>query len=83
MKLAALASGGLDSSVMLRDLARRGTVCPVYVRTGLAWESAEIYWLERFLAAAEIGDHEPLTTLDLPVADGTEYYRPPAASRLP
>jgi 7-cyano-7-deazaguanine synthase len=69
MRVAALASGGLDSSVMLRDLARRATVCPVYVRTGLLWESAEIYWLERFLAEAEIGDHEPLTVLDLPVAD--------------
>jgi 7-cyano-7-deazaguanine synthase len=69
MKLAALASGGLDSSVMLRDLALRATVCPVYVRSGLLWESAEIYWLGRFLAEAEIAGCEPLTILDLPVAD--------------
>ena len=46
MKVAALVSGGLDSCVMLRDLAARGaTVLPVYVRTGLLWEDAETYWL--------------------------------------
>lgn len=70
MTVAVLASGGLDSSVMLRDLAREGTaVAPVYVRTGLVWESAEIYWLERFLAASKIEACQPLTVLDLPVAD--------------
>jgi 7-cyano-7-deazaguanine synthase len=69
MKLAALVSGGLDSSVMLRDLALRAAVCPVYVRTGLLWESAEIHWLERFLAEAELGGCEPLTILELPIAD--------------
>jgi hypothetical protein len=41
----------------------------VYVRTGRLWESAEIRWLERFLAEAELGGCEPLTILDLPVAD--------------
>ena len=69
MKLAALVSGGLDSSAMPRDLALRAAVCPVYVRTGLLWESAEIRWLERFLAEAELGGREPLTILDLPIAD--------------
>ena len=70
MRIAALASGGLDSCVMLRDLAARGaTVLPVYVRAGLSWESAEIHWLERFLAAAEIPRCESLTLLESPVAD--------------
>jgi 7-cyano-7-deazaguanine synthase len=70
MKIAALASGGLDSSVMLRDLALRGaTVLPVYVRAGLSWENSEIRSLERFLAAAEIPGCETLAILDLPVAD--------------
>lgn len=55
MKTPVLASGGLDSCVMLRELAaREAPVIPVYVRTGLLWESAEIYRLERFLASAEI-----------------------------
>ena len=70
MRIAALASGGLDSCVMLRELAARGaTVLPVYVRAGLSWETAEIHWLERFLAAAELRDCQPLTVLDLPVTD--------------
>jgi len=70
MKIAALASGGLDSCVMLRELAARGaTVLPVYVRAGLAWETAEIHWLERFLGAAEIPGSAPLAILDSPVAD--------------
>ena len=70
MKIAALASGGLDSSVMLRELAARGaTVLPVYVRAGLSWEKAEIHWLELFLAAAEIEHISPLEILDVPVGD--------------
>lgn len=70
MKIAALASGGLDSCVMLRELAARGaTVLPVYVRAGLSWETAEIHWLERFLDAAEIPGSAPLEVLDSPVAD--------------
>jgi len=69
MRFAALASGGLDSSVMLRDLALRAPVHPVYVRTGLLWENAEIYWLGRFLAEADIRGCEPPTVLELPVGD--------------
>ena len=69
MKLAALVSGGLDSSVMRRDLALQAAACPVYVRTARLWESAEICWLGRFLAEAELGGCEPLTILDLPIAD--------------
>ena len=42
---------------------------PVYVRTGLVWESAEIHWLERFLNTSRINGCEPLTILDLPVGD--------------
>jgi 7-cyano-7-deazaguanine synthase len=70
MKVAALVSGGLDSCVMLRDLASRGvTVLPVYVRTGLLWEDAETYSLERFLTAASIEGCDRLTVLELPVED--------------
>jgi len=69
MRTAALVSGGLDSCVMLRELALQGTALPVYVRTGLQWESAEIHWLKRFLASSELARCEPLTILDLPVSD--------------
>ena len=61
-----LVSGGLDSAVALAEAAREGPVAPVYVRSGLVWESAEMYWLERFLQT--IGA-PPMVVLDLPVAD--------------
>ncbi len=61
-----LVSGGLDSAVALAEAAREGPVAPVYVRSGLVWESAEMYWLERFLQT--IGA-PPMVVLHLPVAD--------------
>ncbi len=42
---------------------------PVYVRTGLFWEAAELHWLGRFLAAARLRNLAPLAVLDLPVGD--------------
>ena len=45
-----LVSGGLDSDVLLAEAAARyRQVWPVYIRQGLAWEKAELYWLRRFL----------------------------------
>jgi 7-cyano-7-deazaguanine synthase len=61
-----LSSGGLDSAVALAEAAQEGPVAPVYVRSGLVWESAEMYWLERFLQT--IGA-PALVVLELPVAD--------------
>ena len=46
-----LASGGLDSAVLVATLARRRRVHPLYVRSGLNWEWAERALLARFLAA--------------------------------
>src|SRR5207245_1971332 len=50
-RICVLASGGLDSAVLLGTLARRHAVHPLYVRCGLAWERAEQRLLARFLAA--------------------------------
>jgi 7-cyano-7-deazaguanine synthase len=61
-----LASGGLDSAVALAEAAREGPAAPVFVRSGLVWEPAEMYWLERFLQTLDL---PPLVVLDLPVAD--------------
>jgi 7-cyano-7-deazaguanine synthase len=62
-----LASGGLDSDVLLADLTRRyARVWPVYIRQGLAWEHAELYWLKKFLHLKKI---EPLTVLSVPMTD--------------
>jgi 7-cyano-7-deazaguanine synthase len=67
---AALVSGGLDSAILcvelLRDFPR---VVPIYIRSGLRWEDAEIAALHRFLG--EVGDDrlDPPVLLDEPIAD--------------
>lgn len=66
-RIAVLASGGLDSAVLLADLARTATVVPVYVEAGLAWEAEELSALRAFLAALNDPNVEPLTMLELPV----------------
>jgi 7-cyano-7-deazaguanine synthase len=50
--VAVLASGGIDSAVLLAQLAQRcPSVTPLYVHCGLTWEAAEEAALRRFLAA--------------------------------
>ncbi len=67
---AVLVSGGLDSAILcvelLLDYPR---VVPIYIRSGLRWESAEIAGLHRFLA--EVGDDrlDRPVLLDEPIAD--------------
>ncbi len=65
-----LASGGLDSSVLLAELARKGRhVFPVYVRAGLRWERVELAILRKFIAALDRGNIEPVAVLDFPTID--------------
>ncbi len=68
--LCVLASGGIDSAVALAEAARNAeSVVPVYVRSGLVWERAEIYWLKRWLQTLDDSDVAPLEILELPVSD--------------
>lgn len=72
--LCVLVSGGIDSAVALAEAVQSGEpVVPVYVRSGLIWESAEMYWLGRFLQTLTTTPSRdgltPLVTLDVPVAD--------------
>ncbi len=68
--LCVLASGGIDSAVALAEAAQGAeSVIPIYVRSGLVWERAEIYWLQRWLQTLDDRDVAPLEILDLPVAD--------------
>jgi 7-cyano-7-deazaguanine synthase len=68
--VAVLASGGLDSAVLVADLARKGhETTPIYVRFGLAWEEVEVHHLRRFLTSLESPNLRPLVILDEPVAD--------------
>lgn len=65
-----LASGGLDSSILLKHLLDAGRrVRPLYIRSGLCWQAAEELALKRFLNAVGGRRLEPLTVLDLPLAD--------------
>jgi 7-cyano-7-deazaguanine synthase len=69
-KIGVLASGGLDSCILIGDLLRRGrSVQPFYIRTGVVWQSAELASLERFLAAIAADRLAKLVVLDLPLVD--------------
>ena len=72
-RVAVLASGGLDSCVLVADLARQAVVYPIYISKGLAWEAAERRALESFLAALGYANVQPLTTLSVPAQ---ELYGP-------
>jgi 7-cyano-7-deazaguanine synthase len=67
-KVAVLASGGIDSSVLLCELARRaGEVVPIHMTFGLRWERDELAALEAFLAAVAAPNIAPLKTFRLPL----------------
>ena len=66
--VAVLVSGGLDSAILVAELLRQGrTVHPIYMRFGLAWESAEEAHLRRFLETLEPSALGPLTVLSAPI----------------
>jgi 7-cyano-7-deazaguanine synthase len=70
LPLAVLVSGGLDSAILVGEAAgRHPAVHPIYVRTGLVWESVELAHLRRFLAAVRSPALRPLVILEQPVAD--------------
>jgi 7-cyano-7-deazaguanine synthase len=69
-RVAVLASGGLDSSVMLARIAqRRREVFPVYIRTGLVWEKDELAVLRRFIKALRTESIRPVSVLNVPMND--------------
>jgi 7-cyano-7-deazaguanine synthase len=72
-EVAVLASGGLDSAVLVADLARAARVHPVYVEQGLRWEAQEKRALEKFLGALGDARIAKLTVLRAPAA---ELYGP-------
>jgi 7-cyano-7-deazaguanine synthase len=65
-RIAVLASGGLDSSILLAEEAKTAEVYPIYVRCGLAWEEMEREALDVFLRALNHPRVEPVTTLSAP-----------------
>jgi 7-cyano-7-deazaguanine synthase len=68
--LAVLVSGGVDSAVLLAEASRVfPAVHPLYIRTGLYWESAEQIHLQRFLTAIHTSTLQSLAVLEQPVRD--------------
>ena len=70
-RIGVLASGGVESCVLVGRLARVGhRVVPIYIISGLRWEPAERYWLRRFLRRLpKTARVQPLVELALPVGD--------------
>lgn len=67
---AALVSGGLDSAILCVELTREfSRVVPLYIRSGLRWERAEVAALQRFLEAVGSPRLGRLVQLDEPIAD--------------
>jgi len=69
-KIGVLASGGLDSAILVSYLAEKGHVVqPFYIGSGLRWQAAELQALRRYLAAAAGPQLLPLVELEMPLAD--------------
>jgi len=67
---AVLASGGLDSAVLLAEqTTSHAAVHPLFVESGFPWEVAELRHLRRFLDAICSPAIQPLHVLSLPVTD--------------
>jgi 7-cyano-7-deazaguanine synthase len=63
-------SGGIDSAVLLAEAVRvYPAVHPLFIRTGLVWEAAELAHLHRFLAVIYTPALLPLRILEQPVRD--------------
>src|SRR5262249_46303491 len=69
LSTAVLLSGGLDSAVLLAEEAERGTVQPIYVSAGLAWEAAERASVATLLASGVVQHSRPLVTLTVDMHD--------------
>lgn len=69
---AVLLSGGLDSAVLLAEVAQREAgkrLRPIYVSVGLAWEAEELAMIDRLLGAAPFRDVQPIQTLRFDMRD--------------
>jgi 7-cyano-7-deazaguanine synthase len=75
MSTAILLSGGLDSAVLIVEIAARDKVevQPIYVSVGLAWEDAERRMVTRFLESSAVkrvdGRVRPLVSLSVDMRD--------------
>tara|TARA_B100001964_G_scaffold242811_1_gene318742 strand:+ start:1194 stop:1853 length:660 start_codon:yes stop_codon:yes gene_type:complete len=70
-EIAVLTSGGLDSAILLADLAKSNKTRPIYVRSGLRWENEEISSLESFIETINNPLISEIVTLSI---DGSSLY---------
>jgi asparagine synthetase B (glutamine-hydrolysing) len=74
-RVVVLASGGLDSRVLLSCVAElAGEVHPLFVRNGHPWEDAEVAALRRFVAALDRPQIRPVAERALPLRDLLEVH---------
>ncbi len=79
-----LVSGGLDSCVLLAEMARtQRKVFPVFVRKGFKWETTEMFWLRKFLKRLDSPAIEPLHVISLPMDDVLENHWSQTGKRVP
>ncbi len=65
-----LASGGVDSSILLDREARRGrTIFPIFIKAGFRFEAAQRRALGRFLRRLGHRNIRPVTELSIPAGD--------------
>ena len=68
--VAVLVSGGLDSAVLLVEMARSaGRAVPLFVRAGHVWEDGERAALDRFLAAVAEPGIAAVREIAMPMGD--------------
>jgi 7-cyano-7-deazaguanine synthase len=79
-----LASGGLDSSILIGHLLREGNqVQPFYIRTGVQWQTEELAGLERFLRTVATEALAKLVVLELPLKDLYDGHWSLTGDRVP
>ncbi len=70
LKAACLTSGGLDSIALLFLLVKEyKSIYPIYIKTNLNFEEAEIYYLNKFITSCQNKSLQPLTILNLDIRD--------------
>jgi 7-cyano-7-deazaguanine synthase len=74
-RVVVLASGGLDSCVLLGVVAElAGEIFPLFVRNDHPWEDAEVAALRRFVAALDRPQIRPVAERALPLRDLLETH---------
>ena len=74
-RVCVLLSGGLDSCVLASAMTGGAqSVHPLYIRSNLLWEAAELHGVQRFLAALTSPRIQTLRILDMPVSDMYRHH---------